>query len=432
MISVGENQNMERKINDELFKWKRDSLNKPLFLYGPRCVGKTYSILTFGEKYYQNVAYFNMYNNIEVINILEKEKKLDRLFNKLSLICGESIFKKDTLVVFDNCNDEKLIKLLKIFGTNNLDYPVVIISNNRLLANKLHIEEFYYRNMMPMDFFEYLSNTDKVGLIDFIIDSYENSTPMPFHQMAMDAYYEYLETGGFPEVINAKLNNESDYLIDSIKLKILDIYRSEYSMYNDGSILPRCEEIFKFLPLTLIKENKKFQYGIIRKGARSKEYEESINYLVGNSILARSYKLNDIKSPIMSCKDLESFKLYFNDVGLLYTLLHVNKSKFLMDNDLRRSLIECDVANSLIKLGYTLYYYQSDGKAEINFVIQNRQGKIIPIEVVNMRLSKAKAMSLFLNKFNISDSIRLTEDNFSKKKGVRMIPVYAISLLKDL
>ena len=432
VISVGEYQNMERKINDDLLKWKRDSLNKPLFLYGPRCVGKTYSVLYFGQKYYQNIAYFNLFNNIELVNVLEKEKKLDKLIDKLSLLCGESIFKNDTLIVFDNCNDEKIIKMLKIFGINNQDYSVIIISSNRMLVNKVRIEEFYYRSMLPMDFFEYLNNSDKSQLIDFIIDSYENSTSMPFHQMAMDSYYEFLETGGFPEVVNAKFSNESNYLIDSIKLKILDIYRGEYSLYNEGNLLLRCEEIFRFLPQTLIKENKKFQYGIIRKGARSKEYEDSINYLVSNNILNRSYKLNDIKSPIMSSKDLESFKLYFNDVGLLYTLLHVNKPKFLMDSDLRRSLIENDVANTLIKLGYNLYYYQSDGKAEINFVIQNRQGKIIPIEVVNMRLSKAKAMSLFLNKFNLIDCVRLTEDNFSNKKGVRMIPVYAACLLKDL
>ena len=215
-------------------------------------------------------------------------------------------------------------------------------------------------------------------------------------------------------------------------MKILDIYRSEYSLFEDGNILSRSEEIINSLPLTLVKENKKFQYGIIKKGARSKEYESSINYLVNNSILNRSYKLNDIKSPIMSMRDEESFKLYFNDVGLFYSSLHLNKSKFLIDNDLRRSLIENDAANTLIKLGYSLYYYQSDGKAEINFVIQNRQGKIIPIEVVNMRLTKAKAMSLFLNKYNLSECIRLTEDNFSKKKGIRFIPVYAICCLKDL
>ena len=133
----------------------------------------------------------------------------------------------------------------------------------------------------------------------------------------------------------------------------------------------------------------------------------------------------------MGYKDNESFKLYFNDVGLLYSSLYLNKTKFLMNDDIKRTLIENEIANTLVRLGYTLYYYQSDGKAEINFVIQTRNGKIIPIEIVNMKLTKAKAMSMFLSKFSLTDSIRLAEDNFSKKKGTKFVPVYAACYIKD-
>lgn len=422
---------MERKINDDLLKWKRDSLNNPFFLYGPRCVGKTFTVLEFGKKYYQNIAYFNTMNNKEIISLFDKEKVLDKLIKKLSIICGESIFKEETLIVFDNLNDEKLMKELTIFG-NNSDYHVIIICSNRNMINKTRVEGFYYRAMYQMDFFEYLSCSDKVQLIDFIKDSYENNTPMPFHQMALDAYYDYLETGGFPEVVLAKYNNATELEIDAIKIKILDVIKSDYASFDNGNSFSKTDEVIRFLPEQLIKENKKFQYGLIKKGARSKDYEESINNLVTNGIINRSYRLDDVKSPLSSNRDTESFKLYFNDVGLLYSTLFLNKSKLLMNDDIRRSLVENDVANTLIKLGYNLYYYQSDGKAEIQFVIQNRSGKIIPIEVVNMKLTKAKAMSMFLKKYDINDSIRLTEDNFSKKKGVRFIPIYASICLKDL
>ena len=286
--------------------------------------------------------------------------------------------------------------------------------------------------MSTMDFFEFLSNSDKVQLIDFIKDSFDNNTPMPFHQMALDTYYEYLITGGFPEVVNAYLDGASDLEVEVIKRKIMDIYRSEYSMYSNGSELLKCEDVMNVLPICLTKDNKKFQYGVIRKGARSKEYEASINNLVANGVLNRSFRLSDVKSPLLGSRDIESFKLYFNDVGLLYTSLFLNKHRFLIDYDLRRSLIENEVANSLIRLGFNLYYYQSDGKAEISFIVQDRNGKIMPIEVVNMKLTKAKAMSLFTSKFNMEECIRLTEDNFSKKKGVRFIPVYAVCYLKEL
>ena len=423
---------MERKINDDLLKWKRDSINKPFFLYGARQVGKTYSVLEFGKKFYKNIAYFNTDKNNELYNLLDKEKVLDKLVSKLSLMCGESIFPDDTLIVFDNCNDEKMIKALKIFGHENSPYQVVIVGSNRIAITKTRVEEFYYRSMSTMDFFEYLSNSDKVQLIDFIKDSFDNNTPMPFHQMAMDAYHEYLITGGFPEVVNCKLSGGSDLEVEVLKRKIIDIYRSEYSLYNNGSDILKCEDIMNVLPVCLTKENKKFQYGAIKKGARSKEYEDSINNLVANGIVIRSFRLNDVKSPLLGSRDIESFKLYFNDVGILYTLLFLNKQRFLMDLDIRRSLVENEIANTLVRNGFNLYYYQSDGKAEISFVIQDRNGKIMPIEVVNMKLTKAKAMSLFTSKFNIEECIRLTEENFSKKKGVRFIPVYAACYLKEL
>jgi hypothetical protein len=255
---------------------------------------------------------------------------------------------------------------------------------------------------------------------------------MPFHQMALDAYYEYLITGGFPEVVNVKLSGGTDLEVEVVKRKIMDIYRSEYSLYNNGADILKCQDIMNVLPICLTKDNKKFQYGAIKKGARSKEYEESINNLVANGIVLRSFKLNDVKSPLLSARDVESFKLYFNDVGFLYTLLFLNKHRFLMDLDIRRSLVENEVANTLVRNGFNLYYYQSDGKAEISFVVQDRNGKIMPIEVVNMKLIKAKAMSLFVSKYNLNECIRLTEDNFSKKKGVRFIPVYATCYLKEL
>ena len=423
---------MERKITDDLLKWKRDSINKPFFLYGPRQIGKTYSVLEFGNKFYKNIAYFNTDKNNELYNLLDKEKVLDKLVSKLSLMCGESIFPDDTLIVFDDCNDEKMIKALKIFGHENSPYQVVIIGSNRIAITKTRVEEYYYRSMSTMDFFEYLSNSDKVQLIDFIKDSYDTGASMPFHQMAMDAYYEYLITGGFPEVVDVALSGGSDLEIEVIKRKIMDVYRSEYSLYNNGADILKCEDIMNVLSICLTKENKKFQYGAIKKGARSKEYEDSINNLVANGVVTRSFRLDDVKSPLLSVRDVESFKLYFNDVGLLYTSLFLNKQRFMMDMDIRRSLVENEIANTFVRNGFNLYYYQSDGKAEINFVLQDRNGKIMPIEVVNMKLTKAKAMSLFTNKFNITECIRLTEDNFSKKKGVRFIPVYAACYIKEL
>ena len=421
---------MERKITNEFLKWKNENISKPMFLYGTRQVGKTYSVLEFGEKYYKNVAYFDTSNNYPLISTLVKEKILSRVIDKLMELSSEEIVKGETLIVFDNCEDIETIRSMKIF--NNSMYDVIIIGSNRDMINKVHMDDFYYRQMMPLDFCEYLLNTDKAQLVDFIKDSYNNNTPMPFHQMAMDAYNEYLMCGGFPEVVIAR-NNQNDLQLEAIKQKIINIYKSECVKYDDNNIsFVRSNEVIDSMPLQLTKENKKFQYGSIKKGGRSKDYEGSINTLVTNGILNRSYRINDIKSPLSSVRDLESFKLYCNDVGLLYTMLHLNENKFLNDDGIRRSLIENNVANTLINNGYNLYYHQSDGKAEISFVIQNRIGKVIPIDLVNMKLTKAKALSLFLSKYGLVDGIRITEDNFSFKKGIKYIPIYATFCLKDI
>ena len=421
---------MERKITNEFLKWKNENISKPMFLYGTRQVGKTYSVLEFGEKYYKNVAYFDTSNNYPLISTLIKEKILSRVIDKLMELSSEEIIKGETLIVFDNCEDIETIRSMKIF--NNSMYDVIIIGSNRDMINKVHMDDFYYRQMMPLDFCEYLLNTDKAQLVDFIKDSYNNNTPMPFHQMAMDAYNEYLMCGGFPEVVIAR-NSQNDLQLEAIKQKIINIYKSECVKYDDNNIsFVRSNEVIDSMPLQLTKENKKFQYGAIKKGGRSKDYEGSINTLVTNGILNRSYRINDIKSPLSSVRDLESFKLYCNDVGLLYTMLHLNKNKFLNDDEIRRSLIENNVANTLINNGYNLYYHQSDGKAEISFVIQNRIGKVIPIDLVNMKLTKAKALSLFLSKYGLVDGIRITEDNFSFKKGIKYIPIYATFCLKDI
>lgn len=423
---------MIRKIDEELLKWKKDEKKIPLFLYGTNSIGKTYSVLEFGNKKYSNIAYFDTFNNKELYHLLEKEKVLDKLIMKLSVMCGETILKGETLIVFDNISNAKLIKNLHIFNNEASFYPTIFISSNIPLVNKSVYEGFYYRKMYPMDFFEYLSNTDKAHLIDFIKDSYENNTKMPFHNIAVDTYYEYLETGGFPEVVYAKLNNQSSLYLDSIKKKILDIYRSNYSLFSNKIPFNKTEEIIENIPYALSKENKKFQYGIIKKGARSKDYELSITALVNSGIVNRSFRINNVKSPLVKEKDEESFKLYYNDVGLLYTGLFMNHNKLLTDNNLRKSLIENDIANTLIKLGYSIYYYQTEAKSEVEFIIQNNIGKIIPIELTSTKSSKSKILSTFSDKFNINEAIKITEDNFIKRKNTRLIPVYAICCLKDL
>ena len=169
----------------------------------------------------------------------------------------------------------------------------------------------------------------------------------------------------------------------------------------------------------------------MRTGGRSKDYEKAIEFLANNGIVYKCHKISEVNPPLSKCKDPESFKLYLNDTGLLFMMMHLSKIKLFTDDSLKYILFENSVANSIINCGYNLYYYQSEGKAEVPFVIQTRAGKIIPIEIVNKNISKAKSLSLFMSKFNINDAIRFTEDNFSIKKGIKYVPIYASFCLKE-
>lgn len=422
---------MERKIEAFFIKWQKDIIRKPLILYGPKQIGKTFAVLKFGKKEYKNVVYFNTENNPEIVDLFAKEKNLDKIILNLSLMSGETILKEDTLIVLDNLESIEIVKGLKLFGSEHSKYHIIAITSRREKLNEFKGEELQFKGMNEMDFEEYCWAKDEKALAELIRESFTKHKLCPFHKVALDLFQEYLMTGGLPEVVQADLDGKSPYEIDAIKQKIIDIYKKEISLNKVLIDIPRGIEVINSIPMQLRKDNKKFQYGCIGVGKRAKEYESAINYLVNNQLLYRSYKIKTVKSPLSSCRETDSFKLYLPDDGLLFTMLHLNLKQFATDEKIKETLYENHLAKTLVESGYSLYYYQSDGKAEVNFVIQNRMGQIIPIEIATKSMSKAKSLSVFIRKYITQQAYRITENNFSTKKEVRYIPVYAIFCLND-
>ena len=422
---------MKRKIEKFLLKWKNDPNKRPLLVYGNKQVGKTYSVLKFGEEFYKNTVYFNTDNNIELYKIMKKEKNPERIISKLSTLSGDTILENDTLIVFDNVNDTEIVSGIKLFNINKNNYNIILITSLKENLKKFKGEELQYRQMTNLDFEEYLMAIGNEQLIDFIHNSFKNNKPMPFHALALEYFEDYIATGGMPEAVELSINDKNKLILNSVYDKIIDSYKKEISELDNLIDITRSIEVFDSVPFQLLKPNKKFQYGLIKTGGRSKEYEKSIQFLSTNGFVYKSHKISEAKSPLSTCKDLENFKLYFNDTGLLFSRLYLNTSKYLSDYKIKSILMENAVAIELLNQGFSLYYYQSDGKAEVSFVIQDRMGKIIPIELVNKNLSKAKALTLFMNKFDLKEAIRLTDDNFSVKKGIKYIPIYALFCLKD-
>ena len=405
---------MERKIEKFFQKWQKDIIRKPLVLYGPKQVGKSYSALNFGKTNYKNTIYFNTSNNKTLTDLFTKEKSTERLILNLSLLSGETILQEDSLLIFDNVNNIEIIKGLKLFGSEHSKYHIIAITSRRENLTEFKGEELQFKGMNEMDFEEFLWAKNEKA-----------------HKLALELFQEYLMTGGLPEVVVANLEGKNEYEIDIMKQKILEVYEKELILSKNLIDIPRGLEVMESLPEQLKKDNKKFQYGVIGTGRRAKEYESTINYLVNNQIVYRSYKISTVKSPLSSCREKDSFKLYLPDDGLLFSMLHTNLKQLLSDEKIKEILYENSIAKTLAEAGYALYYYQSEGKAEVNFVIQNRMGKIIPIELISKADSKAKSLSVFMKKFTVTEAYRVTENNFATKKGVRYIPIYAIFCLND-
>ena len=422
---------MERKIEFFLLKWKNDIIRKPLLIYGPKQVGKSYSVLSFGKSNYKNVIYFNTNNNKSLRNMFVKKKSTEKLILNLSLLSGETILQEDTLLIFDNVNDIEIIKGLKLFGSEHSKYHIIAITSRRENLSDFKGEELQFKSMNEMDFEEFLWAHNEKALAELIRESFTKHKNCPFHKLALELFQEYLITGGLPEVIIANLEGKSEYEIDIIKQKLLEVYEKELISSKNLIDIPRGLEVIESLPEQLKKENKKFQYGVIGTGRRAKEYDSTINFLVNNQIVYRSYKISTVKSPLSSCREIDSFKLYLPDDGLLFSMLHITLKQLLSNEKIKEIMYENSIAKTLAEAGYALYYYQSEGKAEVNFVIQNRMGRIIPIELITKADSKAKSLAVFMKKFTVTEAYRVTENNFATKKGVRYIPIYAVFCLND-
>ena len=422
---------MERKIVSFFQKWKKDIIRKPLILYGPKQIGKTFTALEFGKNEYKNVVYFNTANNKSLIDLFKREKSPDKLIVNLSVISGETILEDDSLIIFDNVDSIEIVKGLKLFGSETRKYHIIAITSRRENLKDFKGEELQFKGMYEMDFEEFLWSRDEKQLANLIRESFEKRKTCPFHKVALDLFYEYLFTGGFPEVINAFNNGLSDNEIEAIKGKILDSYKKEVALNSTLIDIPRGLEVIDSIPEQLKKENKKFQYGLMGYGKRAKEYESTIKYLIDNQIVYRSYKIRNIKSPLSSCRETESFKLYLPDDGLLFSMLHINKKDFLSNESIKETMYENHIAKTLVEANYSLYYYQSGGKAEVNFVVQNRMGEVIPIEITIKSMSKAKSLSVLMKRFTVTNAYRITENNFSTKKEVRYLPIYAVFCLND-
>jgi len=427
---------MEREIINDLIKWKDSNNRKPLIIHGARQVGKTYIVKEFGKLYYDNLIYVNFETNKELSSQIGDSIDAKYVINKLELFFGEKIVPEKTLIFFDEIQaNERALTSLKYFCEDANEYH--IIAAGSLLGIAINRENYSFpvgkvqmMNMYPLSFKEFLIAIGRKNLIPEIQKHFENNERMDkdIHELCLKLYRTYLVVGGMPEVVQIYLEEQKAIAALDVQAEILDSYERDMTKYADNSLSNKIISAFDSIPVQLAKDNQKFQYKVISRGGTSSIFGEAIMWLKNSGIVNQIYKAN-AELPLEMHKDLASFKLYMSDVGLF-----VNKARYpLYQIDLNTQptmismgpLTEHYVTNELRKKGYETYYWESDGKAELDFLIQ-KEMDIIPIEVKTSIHTKARSLDVYVNKYNPKYAIRISEKNFGFENNIKSVPLYAV------
>ena len=427
---------MFRKILNFFENWKNSEYRKPLVLQGARQVGKTYSVLEFGRTHYENVAYFNFETNPKLNETFEENISPDYLIPILSHIAGQTIVKEKTLIVFDEVQlCERALTSLKYFCENAPDYH--IIAPGSLLGVAVNRAKFSFpvgkvdiKTLYPMDMEEFMLAMGENELVEQIRKCFDTNTPMPsaLHDCAMRLYRQYLVVGGMPECVLQFAQTKDHILVRHTQNTILASYLNDMSKYNNLNAIKKTRLAYDNITVQLSKKNTRFQYKLIKKGGRASEFENAIEWLCLSGIVSQVYRVEQVRKPLENYRDIDAFKIYVSDSGLLCAKkdLAANDVLYMVEelNDFKGGMTENYVNIQLTINGYSTYYWESERGAEIDFIIQ-RDGQLIPVEVKSADNTKAKSLKVYMDTYKPSYAIKLSAKNFAFEDNKKIVPLYA-------
>lgn len=427
---------MYRKIINFLKTWKENEHRKPLILQGARQVGKTYSILEFGRTCYENVAYFNFETNPKLNETFEENISPDYLIPILSHIAGQTIIRGKTLIVFDEVQlCERALTSLKYFCEDAPDYHVIALGS--MLGVAVNRAKFSFpvgkvdiKTLYPMDIEEFMLALEEDNLVEQIKKCFQTDTPLPsaLHDAAMKLYRQYLVIGGMPECVMQFVGTKDYILVRHTQDTILTSYLNDMSKYNNLNEIKKTRLAYDNITVQLSKQNTRFQYKLIKKGGRASEFENAIEWLCLSGIVSQVYKVEQIKKPLENYRDIDAFKIYVSDLGLLCAKkdLGANDVLYMVEelNDFKGGMAENYVNVQLTINGYKTYYWESERGAEIDFIIQ-RDGQLIPIEVKSADNTRAKSLRVYMDTYKPQYAIKLSAKNFGFEDNKKIVPLYA-------
>jgi len=429
---------MYRSKIKELIKWKLSNNRKPLIVLGARQVGKTWLIQEFGRQEYKQTIYVNFEKMKVVRNLFEEDFDIQRILSSLSIFSRTTINPNETLIFFDEIQAAAGgITALKYFFEDAQQYHVIAAGS--LLGMNLHqnisfpVGKVDYLYLKPMSLIEFLKAFDEERLTD-LIENPDWKTVNIFKEKLVSYLRYYLFLGGMPEVVSHFVENRDFRTARLLQRKILTSYQNDFSKHAPKEVVPRINMVWKSIPSQLSKENKKFIYGVIKEGARAKEFELAIQWLLDCGLLHQCFRISKPDMPLSAYQDLSAFKLYHNDVGLLGAMAKLPLKTILEGNaiftEFKGSLTENFVIQQLLLNDDNAVYYwaNENSTAEVDFVIQNEE-EIIPIEVKSSTNVKSVSFKYFCKRYKPTKAIRVSLNDYKQEEWMTNVPLYAINLI---
>ena len=428
---------MERLILNDLVKWKNSKHRKPLILKGVRQVGKTWLLKEFGRRYYDNNAYFNFDENEEYKAFFETTKDVERILQNLIMASGQKIVPEKTLIIFDEVQDcPKVINSMKYFCENAPQYHIACAGSLLGIAlakpSSFPVGKVDFMQINPMTFTEFLMANGDENLVQYL-ESVNTIEPIPeaFFNPLYEKLKMYYVTGGMPEPVALWTEDRDVEAMQQALSNIIGAYERDFGKHPDVKEFPKISMIWKSIPSQLARENKKFIYKIVKEGARAREYEDALQWLVDANLVSKIYRSTAPGLPISAYDDLTAFKLYLVDVGLLRRLAQLSPTAFGEGNRLftefKGSLSENYVLEAF-KNQFEVtprYWSQVNPPYEVDFIIQ-RENDIIPVEVKAEDNTEAKSLKKYKEKFGdgVKLRVRCSLDNLKLDGDLLNIPLF--------
>lgn len=429
---------MKRNALVALMQWKSSEDRKPMVLKGARQVGKTWLMKEFGRTAYDSFVYFNFDEEDELKSIFEVNKNPQRIVELLSLIAGEKILPGKTLIIFDEIQEcPSALNTLKYFKEKANDYHVIAAGS--LLGTLLATPKSYPVGMVnlldiyPLTFDEFLDATDPALYTYYESIQKEQQIEEIFHNRLLEAYNNYLIIGGMPECVSSWVKYKDPAKIREIQRELIEVYENDFSKHNGKVNSGRILMVFRSIVSQLAKPNEKFIYGAVREGARARDFEEAIEWLVSAGMLNRVYNVGKMEHPLTAFDKLDQFKLFLFDTGLLKYMAGIDNSAILLKTDyqFKGPLTENYVLQQLRGQLEVEPRYYADKNSEIDFVLQYGT-EIIPVEAKGGEDKSAPSFKRYIAQNQPRHALRFSRRGYRKDGAITNLPLYLARKTKEL